>query len=471
MNALRVIRETPIRLKDGRTVPFGAVMSPQQEDVINTLTTHDRVAVVKARQIGVSTIARAWAVTDVLRKPGTTHMLVSNKLRSSRELLRIDTRMATGISKLIGSNIIRKSTNDSINWFNGSRSLCFSGSASNDRGYTVDSLHISEYAHVEHGEDILATILPSMSPKGRVLLESTPSHYGDPLHMITNSSHEQGRWKVLFFPWFSFADYAVTPSEDFKPNDDERALQSIFGLTDAQLEWRRLKIGEYSGDEIRFKREYPSTVHEAYSLAQGSWLTDDLVSTITSGTYSSKEEPHGTIVITNANHVRDNRRRYCVGFDPAGGTGGDYAVIVILDRSSMEVVQVISSNQCAVEAMADRCAVASKHWFNAPILFERNNHGHAVEVVLKKHNCVSTPWTTTAPSKVQLFDGLRTLLYGKLLQGLDTGTISELRTLRRKEGLAPEAAQGHYDDRVVALALACQMNKDLPSVPKPDWLR
>ena len=256
-------RRLPVRLRDRSVTTLGNVMSEQQHEVLQVLGSKNRVAIAKARQLGISTICRAFFVWKALTTPGYTAGLLSNKARGAKEISRIDLRFIQGLELVFGQLIAKKNVNEIV-LTNGSRLLYFSGAAVNDRGYTMDGLHISEFAHVENGADLLATLLQSVPDNGNVVIESTPSHHGDPLHKIVQRAAMEapgasGGWTTVFFPWFTFTLYRAEPGPSCTTPEH--------GKWDANQEaWRRNKISELSGDEWRISARMTSTTSRPAAL-------------------------------------------------------------------------------------------------------------------------------------------------------------------------------------------------------------
>ena len=469
-NPVEFARRLEVRLRDRSVVQLGTVLSDQQESVIaklgqglNEQCLGHRIAIVKARQLGVTTALRAWFVWKALTTPGIVFGLLSNKTRGAKEIQKIDIRMFTGLERVFGRLVASMNAGE-IKLLNGSRILYFSGKAVNDRGYTMDGLHVSEFAHVDGGGDLLATLLQSVPDHGTVVLESTPSHYGDPLHRIVQISGKSdefgtGAWSVMFFPWYEFDLYRreidCATKQELEKKVHEHPLWDV-----EQEAWRRAKIDELSGDEQMFRREFPSSIKEAYALAEGSWLGDEIVDKAPIGLYKERVEgaasSYGLKVLTlhRAVSARNNGRRYVIGVDPAGGVGQDFSVAMVLDCVTLEVVQVISGNRVGVEEFAQRVAVASGEW-KAGVLVEQNNHGARCINALSSALVHALPFLTTARSKIDILEALRHLLHTSLMGFIDMETSTELRSMvRQPNGKAPAAVIGAHDDRVMALALA-----------------
>lgn len=110
--------------------------------------------------------------------------------------------------------------------------------------------------------------------------------------------------------------------------------------------------------------------------------------------------------------------RYVIGADPAEGVkGGDDSGGVVVDADSGETVAVLAGELDPSEAFPGALAVLARHYNNAGVLCERNNHGHAVLGVLRSLGVVCIQggdrrpgWNTSVASKAQLYDNAHNVL-------------------------------------------------------------
>jgi len=465
---IALAKQCVIRTKGGKLATFGSVISQEQVSLLTDMHTHDLLCVPKSRQIGISTVSRIYQILYALSNKDATCVLLSNKYSGTQELSRMDTLILTSLGKLFKKELVVRTNSHETELINGSRILRFSGSAKNDRGYTIDHLHISEFAYVDRGEDLLAAISSSLSPeRGRIIIESTPSHYGDPLHKIATA--ESTRWHTVFLPWFSFNGYRRDATNLGNLFPEEAKLIGM-GLDLEQVAWRRNKLDELAGDLFRFKREFPISLEEAYSMAEGAYLQDETASKLpVSNTYTEGSRSNGIRTWTSKPYDPRKKGQYCIGYDPSGGTGGDYACAVVLDRTSRAIVHVSSSNTSSVNAFTKHVVELAETYGRAKVLYELNNHGHGCREVFAQVSCDAVPFQTNAKTKVALLDLLRTRIHDQLLGIIDPKTAEEIRSLvRSPKGLAPSAPIGSHDDRVMAYALALHLDSTLIAVPTAD---
>lgn len=443
------IKRLKIRLKDGTIVSFGSVILPQQIDIIRAIHENKRVAIVKSRQLGVSTVIRAYCFWEAFTQGRVNSAIISNKQRSASALLDMDRgffkRLPDRLQARQGGNLWVDKANQ-ISFLKGSVSA-FSGAALNDRGYTINTAHLSEFAFFDNADDVLASTIASVS-EGRIIIESTPNHWGDHLHKIARDKDYSDAWKIIMLPWSIFPDYKRDCPEGFKMDTEEEEIAKKHLLSQEQIYWRRCKIDEMK-DVQKFKREYPLDIEEAYSLSDKNYFTIDELKGI-------KTFPLNPVGVQRISGLK-MAHKYVLGVDPAGGVGGDFSVARLMDVSTQETIAIISSNTTSLSDFTEACVKLAGEFNKALIVFEANNHGSGFKQKLDAIGYYQyKPFTTTAQSKLALYDLLRTNIYEGLLKELDDVTFNELRSLIKKDNLAPTHPEGGHDDRVISLCLCLE---------------
>lgn len=455
------IQRLSIRDKEGNTRAFGEIISPEQLQIIDALQNYDRVIVLKARQLGISTLCRAYAFWHYFTSNKTiTSAVVSNKYQSVIELLKIDKRFLDGLPEPLKRKIKTEKRDELIFESNKSQVKGFSGGGSNIRGYTFNFVHLSEFDFLDEPDEVLANMIASAN-SGKIVIESTANFYGSTMHKMILDSEYSGAWKVIFLPWSSFPEYkSSVPLGGLHLEAEEQELQSKYGLTEEQIAWRRLKIYEIGKD--KFNREYPLSIDEAYSVSGKNFFEAETLKHIKelqadNKEYVEFEYPQGG-------------NQYVIGVDPAGGIGGDYSVAYVLGRNAFSPAAILCSNKLSIRDFSERVIKLSMKYKNALVNLELNNHGHAVKEVFHSNSFFKyETFKTSAKSKLQLYDLLRTYIEEHMITDMDSLTLLEMKNLLKDEkGLAPSHAPGSHDDRVIAYMLALYRVKDLPA-PKTTW--
>jgi hypothetical protein len=97
-----------------------------------------------------------------------------------------------------------------------------------------------------------------------VILESTSAGATGLFYQLCQEAIKgRSEFIFVFIPWFWQDEYRAPPPGDFTLTPDEAEYKKTFGLDDAQIYWRRLKIAALGGIWT-FRREYPSTPDEAF---------------------------------------------------------------------------------------------------------------------------------------------------------------------------------------------------------------
>ena len=151
-------------------------------------------------------------------------------------------------------------------------------------------------------------------------------------------------------------------------------------------------------------------------------------------------------------------RRYVVGADPAeGNPTSDDSAIEVLDRESGEEMCALAGKfePSTLGYYAHRLAM----WYNnAPIMVERNNHGHAVLLWLRDNSHLKVlpgedrrpGWLDTTRGKAALYDhGAECFRDGRTVVHSEK-TYDQIASI---EGSTLKAPEGEHDDRAVAYML------------------
>ena len=330
-----------------------------------------------------------------------------------------------------------------------------------DRGATLTSAHLSEFAFYTEGLEMLSSLTSAVN-KGLVVLESTPNHWGDPLHTIVqgadyvDQADEEHPWEVIFWPWWHFPEYRRPLNGPIGFSDDEMVYQRTHGIDAEQLLWRRYRIREMADPRL-FRREYPSTIEEAYGEVEGAYFDTgqlDGFTQIIKAARGKRVKRWEKRPEANVPHV--------TGVDVAQGVGCDWTVATTVSRRGYRPVAQWASNRTGIRQAAEEIVREAVH-FHSIVHFEENNHGHALRTCFdalgfKRYQ----PWNSNMKSKLEVFDVMRTYIDEGLVDTVDDITLRELRQLQRSErGLAPRHPQGKgpdgesfHDDHVIAYALA-----------------
>lgn len=375
------------------------------------------------------------------------------------------------------------------------------------RGKTINYLHVSEASRVESKR--LSGSISSVPDNGEVTLESTAFGRGGAFYNFWKLWKAMGvsaPYKGHFIPWFE--QYPEVP-EDWYTNDKvEYTLKEIQLIKDYNLEsyhilWRRWCIEfKCNGDEQEFETEYPTNDRDCFYSGGSNVFPSNVIRMQEKFTrvpiqvgFLVKEdkkikliddEKEGIVTLWNK---LDVSHTYVIGADPAGGVGGDYACAYIKDQITKKYVGRIYG-QIEPKDFANVLYLLAKMFGNAWICFEYNNHGHTVHHVLREE--IKYPnlyrrkvfdevtqktthkigFVTTNSNKILLTDNFKNNCRSgdSILQ--DEGLVDEMTTFIQSSSpkgrtVVRAAADGSYDDKVMAACFTDEMDRCRPIVK--DW--
>ena len=176
-------------------------------------------------------------------------------------------------------------------------------------------------------------------------------------------------------------------------------------------------------------------------------------------------------------------REYVIGADPAGGGSlGDYACAQVLEADTGLQCAELHGHFGPAE-FASRLAALAREFNGALVAVERNNHGHGVLAYLvaaEKYDRLyertgQLGWPTTAATRPQIVEGLAALLSSAPHLFASAALLEECRGFVRHADGTSAAAAGAHDDRVMAMAIAHAVRREIagdgvPPVPSFDAL-
>jgi hypothetical protein len=417
---------------------------PAQLTTLDTIRDNRLVVILKARQLGLTWLVLGFVLWEMLFRPAATVLLFSRRDDEAVDLLR--TRLRGMYDRLPDWLKVRSFPVDNDHewqWSNGSRVLAFPTTAGDS--YTATLAIVDEADLVPDLDSLMRAVKPTIDGGGRMVLLSRADKTRplSPFKRIYQGARQgQNGWAPVFLPW------NARPDREAAWYTSQQ--QDIFARTGAV-------------DDLH--EQYPAT--DAEALAPRS-----LDKRLPAGWLKRCYQPREPLTFDRDGRVKPPAipgltvyalpvpgRRYAVGADPAEGNPTS-------DPSAMAVLAVDNGEEVASLAGRFEPATFASHvsevatWYQrAPVLVERNNHGHAVLLWLRDNAPGLTRlgghdgnpgWHTTTRSKAMLYDCAGEALRDgeAVIHGLDT--FSQLASI---EGATLRALEGQQDDRAVAFVL------------------
>jgi hypothetical protein len=453
-----------------------------------------RIIVLKARQLGISTITEALLFLRAKIFPGTHGLVVAHENDSSEHLFSM-THLYWETFPWRGLYTPKYLSRKEMAWRETQSTLRIA-TAKNiraGRGRTLASLHASEVAFWERPDELMLGLRQSVpnNPSSMIVLESTANGVGNYFYNLWKAA-ECGdvEFTPLFFPWWRHPEYTASairvPVVLGNLNEEERLLVRL-GCDEDHLQWRRWAIANLCGGDInRFHQEYPSTPEEAFIVSGTNVFPLDELRQC----YHPEDGVEGHLVrVSDGVEFRPARGgplrvfkkpgtsldwgRYYIGGDPSRATYGDYACAQVINRRTYEQV-AIYRRKIDPMTFAEELAKLGIYYNSAGIAPEVEGPGYAtvgrlVELdypnIYRQRFADKNPgkiaemygWSTTWKRKEWAIGHLIKLITDSSLIIHDQHTFDELRdyiTLPNG-GYGPADERHGHDDTVMSLSIAC----------------
>lgn len=295
-----------IRSKSGEIKPF--LLNQAQLHIHETVEKqrrekgYVRVIIVKGRQVGCSTYTEGRFYWRTTHSFGLRAFILTHDGDATNNLFEMALRYHEHCPIIVRPRVDTSNAKELL--FSGLDSGYKIGTAGNKgvgRSSTIQLFHGSEVsswpsAH-EHAMGIMQAI--PLEAGTEVFLESTAKGIGNYFHQQWQLA-EAGisDFIPIFIPWYWMPEYVKQPTESLTLDESEEALIEVYGLSEAQINWRRYKIVELSANGIdgtkAFMQEYPCTATEAFqTTGEDSFILPDLVV----HARKAKTERYGPLII------------------------------------------------------------------------------------------------------------------------------------------------------------------------------
>ena len=458
---LLVARLLKIRSKEGGSRWFRP--NPAQIAFAERATT--RNIILKARQLGLTTYVAARFFVHTITHPGTLAIQVAHSQDAAEELFQIVHRFLENLPASMHRGALstsRANVRQIVFPRLDSEYRVAAADENAGRGLTIHNLHCSEVARWARGaEEALASLRSALVPGGEIVLESTPNGASGIFYQEWQDAAESG-YTRHFFPWWydrSYVKQVNAPLRPFTP--DEQELVMKFGLTDAQIAWRRntrrllrgLAAQEFAEDPVTCFQASSDCVfdQDAVDLMQ-KWMVDPI---------DTKDNQRLMVWMPPV-----RAKEYIIGVDPAGGgSDGDYACAEVIERR--EAIQCAELHgHFTPQELAQKLVELGHQYNDALIAVERNNHGHGVLAYLRSMAVSNLyryesqdGWLTSASTRPAMLANLAAVLASNPKLFRSPRLLREFRTFVKLPDGSSGAASGTHDDCVMAMAIAMEVRQ------------
>jgi hypothetical protein len=429
-----------------------------QKRCVNDFQKHRLNIVLKSRQLGLSTIAAAYAVWLAIYHRDKNILIIATKLPTAINFIKKVKVALAGIPDWLKITKTVTETKSEISFDNGSQIKAIPRSEDAGRSEALSLLIIDEAAFISSFSEIWTGLQPTMSTGGSAIILSTPNGtvgVGQQYYnMWTEAEAGQNDFNAIRLEWWVHPEHDQIwfEKEARQLRDQKKISQELLcdfltsGDTYLQpddLTWLRMQITE------PIKKENKNKI----------WIWKD-------------PEPN---------------KKYLISADVSRGDGKDYSAFHIFDYDDCEVV-VEFMDKLPPDRLADLMIEWGKKYNDAVIVPENNSYGYLTCTRLRNENYkrlfyqsnkkdifeILDPqpeelngFSTQTKSRVQILSKLEEVIRNKLLTVHSRRLYEQLNTFIWNNGKAQASAES-YDDLVLSAAIGVWLVSDVTALPVDD---
>jgi len=416
-----------------------------QQDILKDFEDHRFNIVLKARQLGLSTITAAYVVWLLLFHREKNVLVLATKFHTAANLVKKVKSILKNCPDWIRIAEVAIDNRTSFELTNGSQIKASSTSGDAGRSEALSLLVIDEAAHVEGLDELWTGLYPTLSTGGRCIALSTPNGVGNWFHKTYVEADQGGNdFNSVCLPW------------DVHPERDKEWFEKETKNMSRRQIAQELECSFNMSGETVFHPEDIGRIEE--SICEPKYKTGF------DRNYWIWREYDSSVA-------------YLLSADVARGDGKDYSVFHIFDTVSMEIVAEYQG-KITPDIFSDMIYNAGKEYGNCMVVVENNSVGFTVLDKLKEkqypnifYSIKSTHeyidpvlaetatnavggFTTSQKTRPLVIAKLEEFVRNKLIKVNSSRLFNEMKTFIWNHG-RPEAMRSYNDDLIMACAIGC----------------
>jgi len=441
------------------------------KETMATFLREKLITILKARQIGLSTIVAVYVTWYALNHVAANILLFSQGQDEAKALLKKCRNVFDQLPNFYKWKLDPDST-ESIGWpMTKSVIKAFPSTPSAGIGETASILVWDEHAKHDYADQNYTHAKPTIDGGGQVISIFTADPFGNDnlaTALFQDALEDKNGFYPLFFSW----DVVPNRTQEWY----ERTKRSIPDRELAKL-----------SPELYMAKNYPHSIKEALSMSQSVAVFDHGVLKLmledVKGHINEGWELKPPVKIYKDFHLGG---KYVAASDVGWGLGGDYSVTVVMDDHG-DVVADVMTNTHNPDDFAEMSINLLKHFRNPWWWIENNTAGggrsvihKAVELGYRKlghrgevsfsrlddtNEIRKVGFTTNESSRADLFGNLISAINDTTIRIYNKKGLDHFFNLIRnydkdKLGGRIEAQSGTHDDYVIAVGIANLKRRD-----------
>ncbi len=463
-----------------------------------------RILILKARQLGLSTITEGIMFQDSATRKLVQTLIVAHRDDSTTKLFRMNKLFFDYLPRQL-QPMCKHSNAKELVFENPTRDpaekrrrpglmssiRCVTANDGMGRSETLNNVHLSEFAFWKGNKnEILDGVMQAVPAELNtlVVIESTANGYNEFKDLWDGAVAGENGWVPLFIAWFHEPKYRMEVTEGTVWDEEERALMEAYHLDPEQMAWRRWCIAvNCHGDKRKFQQEYPSTPEEAFLFSGTPFFdNEDIllrlaaapepadVGTFTYPEPEAGEAPAGWAWSSDqrTGFIRvfappEPGAPYVIGGDTAGEGSDKFTAWVVDNRTGTQVAELEFTFS---ELLYARQIYCLGMWYNAALIAVETNFSTYPERKLEEWNYPNLyvrerfdtytrksvkafGFQTTPQTRPVILAGLHAVMEETAELVVSRNTLRQMLHFVYNEDRKPEAEEGEHDDLVMAAAI------------------
>jgi hypothetical protein len=415
-----------------------------QADLVESFNDHRFTVILKARQLGISTITAAYVAWMMMFHRDKNVLVIATKFGTAANLVKKVKAIHRHLPKWMKIASIEIDNRTSFELTNGSQIKASSTSSDAGRSEALSLLVIDEAAHVEGLDELWTGLYPTLSTGGRCIALSTPNGVGNWFHKTcVDAEIEKNDFYMITLPW---QEHPERDQEWFEKETKNMSRRQIA----QELECSFNMSGETVFHPEDMERIQACLCEPKYKTGfdRNLWIWEE---------YSPAAS-------------------YFMSADVARGDGQDYSTFHIFNLETSEIVAEYKGKPTP-DIFADLVFQTGKEFGGCMAVVENNSVGwtvlnkleemgypniyysrksthELVEPHLAEMSGVIPGFSTTMKTRPLIVAKMEEFVRNKLITIKSRRLYNEMKTFIWHNGKA-QAMKKHNDDLIMAVAIGC----------------
>lgn len=285
--------------KENKLTPF--VLNDAQRLVMTALCKQlserekIRLVILKARQLGITTLCNAILLWRLLACPNTNAVVMAHSQAATertffRKLIAMARHFASQL--LLSFNV--PPTTKTLSLATGFVEGKWANTTGGVRGNMLSFAHLTEIDEYKNFDEAMGTVIPCV-PDTRgtcIIMESTSKGLNGNMHCFYR---RKTNFEFVFLPWYIQKEYRIPCETPPSLTEEQLRIQSEHKLSDEQMNWYASKEKEL-GSHLKMQHEYPSCIEDCFAYSDDDTYVFDF-ELLEKATHTSKQPSRGRLIL------------------------------------------------------------------------------------------------------------------------------------------------------------------------------